>query len=85
MDNLAAAPSDTKSALENIAATLGQAASSSDQVSVSLGRLSQENKEGLENLRAAISEFMNQQMMDTSNVILTENVTPQPSQVWRTL
>ena len=64
---------------------MAQAASNSDQVSSSLGMLGQENREGLENLRAAISEFMNQQMMDTSNVILTENVTPQPSQVWRTL
>ena len=42
----------------------------SDQVAASLGTLGQENKEGLENLRAAISDFMRQQTTDTSNVIL---------------
>ena len=69
-DNVMLSSSDTKSALENIAATVGQAASSSDQVATSLGTLGQENKEGMENLVAAISDFMRQQTTDTSNVIL---------------
>ena len=69
-DNVISSSSDTKSALESIAANVGQAASSSGQVATSLGTLSQENKEGLDNLKTAITEFMRQQTTDTSNVIL---------------
>ena len=77
--NIMLSSSDRKSPLENIAATVGQAASSSDQVATSLGTLGQENKEGMENLVAAISDFMRQQTTDT---ITTRDPGPGRSEGW---
>ena len=48
---------------------MGQAASSSGQVAASLVTLGEDNKDGLEQLRAAVREFQSHRTTDTNRLI----------------